>query len=149
MGILIKKFTPHFHFYFLLILGRSSFGGPEEKTTGPHYYSLSFSYPFSLLFPLPFFHPPKIISTKYTLRLHLFSLLIKRMENREDKIGEIFCGKGVLLEWFWGRENGGGWLFSPLAHKFSTPQIKEKMRKRIGWMKITHLTLPLPKGNSC
>ena len=60
-------------------------------------------------------------SCSETLRLCLVGVKIKRMENRREKIKEIFGGNGVWLEWFWRRENGGTYLFSPMAHHFLAP----------------------------
>ena len=47
----IKIIVSHFHFYFLLNLGRSSFGGFWEKVAGPYHFSTSLpSHSFFLIF---------------------------------------------------------------------------------------------------
>ena len=56
-GNFVQHTLPPFLLHFLSILERLNFGGPREKTAGPHHFSL----------PLPF-------STKHPS--HLFSLIL-------------------------------------------------------------------------
>ena len=134
------NFSPNWGDRILVVQGRKHL----DPTNFPSSHSLQLNT-HKINFLSPIFYPPCFTPTKWTLRVYLVGVKIRRMENNERKIQWKMLFSIVWLRKENKRDRNQGRKFSLPAPLFLSSQIERKMgREKWCEMNFTQIPSQLP-----